>query len=419
MTKRKQDEVFDLTLDDEAPPKISKPTRPNYTGESYFLNALDNMYPNLSTVKLEDIFEAKFLKSLFLSTYTLDMQYLVNLVPRKDIPMTIVKHWVRSNGEKAGIFQLSDRVVVCHPKMDQYGSVHSKLWLLEFEGFMRVVVTSGNMTVPDWTVYIQTVWIQDFPKTNKIVSCEFLDVLSDFWRHTTHELPSDWFKNYDFSQSKVHLVPSIPGWHNGKNVEKYGTTRINSLLKKYNYSGNPEVGYQMSSIGKLNKNFLPEFCKNLMCKDSKFHIIFPSQQTVYSSRLGKEGAGMSWLDEENYKSDSFPKGNMYDFGVLQYRSLLSHSKILYSFEVVNKNELYGYIMTGSHNFGGAALGKIQKNGTQIQIYNYELSVLFPPKKYPNIDKITNSTIPFPIPFQVPPPKYTKDQIPWFINKELN
>lgn len=416
--KRKFEVDSSGVIDLDASPKEVRRQTGKFTGDSYFLNELDNQYPNLSKIHLSEVFDYQNLKSLFLSTYSLDMEYFLGLVPKKNMPITLVKHWSRQSGEKAGIFPVSPSVVVCHPKMDSYGSVHSKLWLLEFDNYLRVVVTSGNMTEPDWTMYIQTIWIQDFPRTTVKKSCEFLDVLCDFWKHATHGLPHEWLMNYDFSDAKVHLVPSIPGWHHDSYLNKYGMKRIHTLLQKYKFTKDPSVYYQCSSIGKMHKNWVPELCKQLGCREDKFSIIFPTKKTVLASRLGKEGAGMSFLEEDNYNSDSFPRKNMCDFGFLHEKSFLAHAKILAGFEVVNK-ELNGWIMIGSHNLSGAALGRMQKNGTQIQIYNYELSVFFPPRKWSNIEKISNETIPhYPIPWKIPPPKYDKNEVPWFIHKEL-
>jgi tyrosyl-DNA phosphodiesterase 1 len=88
-------------------------------------------------------------------------------------------------------------------------------------------------------------------------------------------------------------------------------------------------------------------------------------------------------------------------------------QMISSFEVKD-GKLYTWQMIGSHNFSGAALGKLQKNGTQIHISNYELSVFFKPKCYENIYFITNETLPkeIPIPFKIPGQRYKKDESPF-------
>jgi hypothetical protein len=55
----------------------------------------------------------------------------------------------------------------------------------------------------------------------------------------------------------------------------------------------------------------------------------------------------------------------------------------------------------------AAWGKLQKEGTQIHITNYELGVLFK----------DCSAFSFPVPFVVPPPQYSASDVPWMFDKE--
>jgi Tyrosyl-DNA phosphodiesterase. len=43
-----------------------------------------------------------------------------------------------------------DRIRFCFPPMGPMGSMHSKLMLLKFEKFLRIVVPTGNFMSYDW-----------------------------------------------------------------------------------------------------------------------------------------------------------------------------------------------------------------------------------------------------------------------------
>lgn len=66
--------------------------------------------------------------------------------------VTLVKHWNASQGEQqghtGGMLSTNVPIVIIHPKLGEtrYSNMHAKLWLIEFDQFLRVVVTSGNLT---------------------------------------------------------------------------------------------------------------------------------------------------------------------------------------------------------------------------------------------------------------------------------
>ena len=83
---------------------------------------------------------------------------------------------------------------------------------------------------------------------------------------------------------------------------------------------------------------------------------------------------------------------------------------------IKEDKLFSWYMIGSHNFSGAALGKLQKNDSQLHILNYELSVFFKPQYFEVNDdsEITNQTLPkeIPIPFKIPAKRYQQGEEPY-------
>ena len=46
------------------------------------------------------------------------------------------------------------------------GVFHTKLWLIKFQSFLRVVVSTANMHVLDWASWSNANWYQDFRLKN-------------------------------------------------------------------------------------------------------------------------------------------------------------------------------------------------------------------------------------------------------------
>ena len=78
------------------------------------------------------------------------------------------------------------------------------------------------------------IWLQDFPlKTSSSKTSEFENTLVDYLNalgivdfklniECILGVDSSEVKMYDFSSAKGILVTSVPGYHKGRNIEKYG-----------------------------------------------------------------------------------------------------------------------------------------------------------------------------------------------------
>jgi hypothetical protein len=47
-------------------------------------------------------------------------------------------------------------------KAGGYGVFHTKLWLIKFHTFLRVVICTSNQHINDWTIWQNAFWYQDF-----------------------------------------------------------------------------------------------------------------------------------------------------------------------------------------------------------------------------------------------------------------
>ncbi|KAL0484993.1 tyrosyl-DNA phosphodiesterase [Acrasis kona] len=426
---------------------------PKYTGDNIYYNELPTNREKSNSqylITIKELLDVDNLESAALSSFCLDFDFVRSLIPmeKRMIPLTLIKHWSKGQGEddeKQGrtLVQIGKSpVCICHPYLlPAFSTMHAKLMLLEFPKFLRVVVSSANLTTFDWDCYTQCIWVQDFPrlkKDQKVTSNSFQKDLCEFWSHLTCKLPHEWLKRYDFSEAKVDLVPSVPGYHTGKAKTQYGHMCIRNLIKNNITAQQAQVlkdkdlYFQMSSIGTLGTKWLSEFAKSanvdyvpvLPAKQKKLtasetsssscvnqlKIVFPSVETVKSSTLGLRAGGMIHLKLNAYSGKEFPTHALCDYqsNLKSQEGNLAHAKIMvHKSDPTLANGRVGWVYAGSHNFSMAAWGRLQKDETQLQISNYELGVFFknlPPN--------------FQLPFKTPAKSYGKNDKP-FILDEVN
>ncbi|CAG8798290.1 8175_t:CDS:2 [Gigaspora margarita] len=201
-------------------------------------------------VKLEDLLQKVHLKNAFLSVLDVDWDWLLTKLP-ENILIVIAKHW-DSGQEAEGVYILPDtNILLVHPPLSntQIGCFHAKLMLLFFDGWMRVVVASGNLIPYDWETSENVIFVQDFP----IVQA------TGFKNHIVNKL-----SQYDFSRAKAKLVASIPGEYKGiEDMKKYGHGRLCKVVQEVcGQNENLILECQTSTIGSLNVDFLHEFYRS-------------------------------------------------------------------------------------------------------------------------------------------------------------
>ena len=192
----------------------------------------------------------------------------------------------------------------------------------------------------------------------------------------------------------VDLVGTLSGKFVNERL-KLGIGRIRELTQKYYVAGNDnsneKVVYQCSSIGSLKENFIQDFLSSFIPhKDKKqiiknLEIIFPSQDYIDSIENGIDLASCLFLSKEMYEKEFFPKNC---FKTLELKSnqlilksnFIFHSKFILILgknnEITNDSTFY----FGSHNFSPSAWGNFQKYYSQISSANYELGIMFNPRK---------------------------------------
>ncbi|CAI5700601.1 unnamed protein product [Peronospora effusa] len=378
---------------------------------------------NLNAKSLKnDLLMGEFSRCL-LTNYMFDLQWLFTECPRlRQVPVLLVHGERDRQRMMKECHEYTNVTPVAPPLPIPYGTHHTKMLVALYAEKVRVAIFTANFLSNDWNTKTQGVWYQDFglkvltdsedeEKKEESVRrstttadfetdlVEYLSSLGDQVKRFCREL-----KCYDFSTARVLLVPSVPGVHKGKDMEKYGHLRVRKLLKMYKVprTDNPLI-CQFSSLGSLDEKWVfGEFAESFLPgkKDvsstfmpvEALHIIWPSVKDVQNSLEG-------W---NSGRSIPCPLKNMKPFlhkylrkwsppPALHRQNAMPHIKSYARFNPSEEGagELDWAIVTSS-NLSKAAWDTFQKNKTQFMIRSYELGVMFLP---PVLGREKDGTLP--------------------------
>ncbi|KAF7343157.1 Phospholipase D/nuclease [Mycena venus] len=311
--------------------------------------------------------------------------------------------------------QYGDNFHAFYPKLHS-GCAHSKIMLLVYPDFMRVVITSANLMQCD-TVHGDNHWyIQDFPRLSDGAAYTETPFEKRLRKHISElECPPDFIQQYlkagvfDFSAAKVRLVTSKPGSFSGDQADEYGQLRLrkvvrNILKKRYGKDKDkvPPMTFEIcvGSVGHLEnegvvRNFLESCAGNLQESiegEPALKMIFPTTPDVRASRFGHAvrfvlpSCLRSFPLTYVLASPSFvnPQGNIsshIDWNALEEknaeylkdvfhhyyskdRGSLFHLKSIFALHRHSSNPkrrpMYMYL--GSANFSSSAWGKVEREG---------------------------------------------------------
>ena len=219
---------------------------------------------------------------MFISSYSREMEFIKQLHSSLPQNCEFIFSYNYGKEEKSGkdLFDSfgNPSILMVRPKKgEMYTNVHSKLWLIAYKSFLRVVVTSANFTAIDFACWSQSFWVQDFPlkRSDQIgKTCEFEEILLFHYSRLSCDSDSSWIKAFDFQESKAFLVSSVP--INSKltamnDITIQGQGRLRNILKGDDNMSD-EVYYLSSTIGKLYQRWFGDMKNALNTK--KIKIIF-------------------------------------------------------------------------------------------------------------------------------------------------
>ncbi|KAJ7023575.1 tyrosyl-DNA phosphodiesterase-domain-containing protein [Mycena alexandri] len=375
-----------------------------------------------NTVSLPDLIHSDYLCAAFIFSFFMGndelFQYLpfktserprpwVDIYVGRDIAMDgLGKEFAGLETKRPKSFEEFERVVKCAQKgyrkmygenfhafypFMRNGCAHTKMMVLVYPDFLRVVITSANLMTLDVVLGDNTWFIQDFPRIPppadddetrpKYVETKFERQLK---RHIEQlGCPEDFLTRYlkpgkfDFSGVKVYLVTSVPGSYSGSQGTEYGQLALrrivrNKILRYYKDDKVPRMSFEVctGSVGHLEnedvvKNFLESCAGNRQESiegKPELKLVFPTLRDVQKSNVGLPAANniSSHIDWRTLPE----KGAEYLSTVFHhYRSkdpgTLFHLKIYVALHADKPKRTPLYLYMGSANISSSAWGVVK------------------------------------------------------------
>lgn len=325
-------------------------------------------------IKIEEVLQPSTLQAAVLSAFQWDFDWLFPKLKTKSTSFILVMpaKYESQRKQLRSDFHGIPNVRLCFPNMQgPINCMHSKLMLLFYEEYMRLVVPTGNLRPHDWGedggVMENTVFLIDLPRSSggstAGLKSPFRDDLIYFLK--AQDIPEDVVRTvheHDFSRTaELGFVHTIGGMHDGDSWKLTGHCGLGRTVARLGLSSTNAlaVDYVTSSVGSLSDEFLrsmylaaqgddglseytlrtsksfPVTCgdnpKRIISRDAgaewktQFRFYYPSDATVRASTGGPDGAGTICFQEKWWNGAKFPRRHMYDC-VSRRTGLLMHNK---------------------------------------------------------------------------------------------
>ncbi|XVF27815.1 hypothetical protein REPUB_Repub14bG0141400 [Reevesia pubescens] len=440
-------------------------------------------WANTNSVSIGDVIQGDVLLAV-LSNYMVDVDWLMSACPKlAKIPYVLVIHGEGDSRLDHMKRNKSSNWILHKPPLPiSFGTHHSKAMLLVYPQGVRVIVHTANLIYVDWNNKSQGLWMQDFPwkdQNNSKKGCGFENDLIDYlstlkWPEFNANLPalgnfsinSSFFKKFDYSNARVRLIASVPGYHTGSNLKKWGHMKLRTVLQECvfdkEFKRSPLV-YQFSSLGSLDEKWMAELASSMSSGYSEDKtplglgeplIIWPSVEDVRCSLEGYAAGSAIPSPLKNVE-----KGFLKKYWAKWKASHTGRCRAMPHIKTYTryKGQKLAWFFLTSANLSKAAWGALQKNNSQLMIRSYELGVLFLPsdikeeggefsctsnggssKGIGKSNSIVNSevtktklvtlawqgsktseVIPLPVPYELSPQPYSSEDVPWSWDRRYN
>ncbi|KAI6375733.1 hypothetical protein MCOR25_002895 [Pyricularia grisea] len=370
-------------------------------------------------ITIEEVLQKDQLELAVLSSFDWDTEWLWTKVDPTKTKTTLIA-FAGSEAEQERVAASAQGVArLCFPPMNGNGNMHSKLQLLKFPGYIRIVVPSGNLVPYDWGeqngIIENSVFIIDLPPLKAGVKLED-NVMTSFGEELIYFLTAQGLNErivsslckYDFSQtSRYAFVHTIAGVHTGDKWRRTGYCGLGRGIQNLGLATDEpvEIDFVASSIGSLKYGYLAALynafqgdsgLKDYQSRASKtkntkedaasvqkaklrncFRIYFPSLGTVETSRGGIRSAGTLCLRSNWWEAATFPRELFRDYE--NPRGALVHSKIIFARSPAT-SAAWAYV--GSANISESAWGNLlvkdrASSQPKMSCRNWECGVIVP------------------------------------------
>ncbi|KAJ1340794.1 hypothetical protein BSLG_004576 [Batrachochytrium salamandrivorans] len=299
---------------------------------------------NQGRIRFQDLIDKDKLKKICVSSYVVDDDWFLSQLP-SGIKVCMARPKPREIPDDVHQIPLSNSVLCVFPKMPSYvGAMHTKFMLLWYPRFLRVVITSANLTPYDWQELENVVFYQDFPIKHSKKRQEnqngpltsTINSPSGFGEHLCTILAA-----MDIPDTHNLEIDQKPRWAASALCDAAASI---SCLGRINLS-DAIVCMQTSSMGSSTSDWINHMYKAFRGYDltpttpptatalalptsvdasTNLTILFPTQRTVENSRNGIPGAGTIFFPRKLWPS--YPK-HILRSCQSQNEGVLMHSKI--------------------------------------------------------------------------------------------
>ena len=371
------------------------------------------------------------IKLAFVSNYLIDPVFLVSTFPDLIFCDTvIVAHGMKQESQhemlrRALTSALSgvDVSVVC-PTVPEYGTHHTKLFLLQYEKGIRVIVHTANLVYCDFNNKSQSVFMQDFPlkalaaadpsspQSAPTPPNDFEEQLLTYVSHLG--LPADASDKlkatialHDFSFARGRLacsVPSKPWGHRDVDYMAFGHHRVRQILEEEGAMEpldscfqNAPVVAQSSSLGSISEKYVKELTSSFApsikpANDPKpgnrgspeLQIVWPTVSDVRDSLEGWFGGGsVCGTSDRVFKAPVRSRLHRWSGEMAGRQRALPHMKTFLRYSKVHDEIRLPWVLLTSANCSKAALGEAvtsRKYGAQLfRVLSFEMGVVLLPR----------------------------------------
>ncbi|KAI1108155.1 tyrosyl-DNA phosphodiesterase I [Nemania sp. NC0429] len=290
------------------------------------------------------------------------------------------------------------------------GSCHSKILLLVYPTFLRIVITSCNMMDIDTELGDNHWYIHDVPKRSSRSGESPAGFEADLLAHMTALGTPETFLDsirgvYDYSTVKVHLITSVPGTSSGAKAEQHGLLRLRRAIRQMDLKlpekarlGALQIEVCAASIGNLSAKWLNGFYDCVIGRDElethdearrvpNIKLFYPTMQDVRSAdKAAQDGASNIGCHIRQWEKAPVEVKRIFHHYQSKDRGKLFHQKFILAYDARDAAQLPYYLYIGSANLSQAAWGALEhdRRGNEptsdmklVKLTNFECGVLVP------------------------------------------
>ncbi len=256
----------------------------------------------------------------FVSNYLIDPVFLVSSFPDLLFCDTVIvahgmkdlsQHEMLRRSLRSALVGVDVEVVA--PEVPPYGTHHSKLFLLQYERGIRIIIHTANLVYCDFNNKSQAVFMQDFPRREAAsvgqdgapalpndFEAQLLTYVDHLGLSTSYAAKlKAAISAHEYTYARGRLagsVPSKPWQHQGAELNAFGHHRVREILADEEIDGrfrDAPVVAQCSSLGTMSEKYVAQLLESFAAASdtARFQLIWPSVSQVQHSLEGWFGGG--------------------------------------------------------------------------------------------------------------------------------